>query len=433
MQSYSQNAEKGNIFSQLRAWRAQQSEGMTNAKVNKIVSLRNDNTHADESLIMIRIVLYVVTAFTAYCGFLFYQDTFGKVFSPTATLVSALALAGVTELLKIWLTHRALRALFFGWIFKNFWALGGWLFIGALGLGAFWWSVNISTDGMNMMTREMTENNTPKSDYSAVISAATADVDRQIEALTKGQHEAMGTKWKGTTTRDAQKIAGTTALSIQSLQEQRAAIVAQTTADHQAQNSVRATNISNWAFWIQRYGGYMEAVAFMSIMAMVFFERRLVHLHQNTPTAPHPGTRRTEAPPAQNFNLSAPNPAFSNFAPGHPADNSVRPLSGLSDKTKDADDFIKYRLKRLRGWDDNFNHPRNKPETVAQNMCTILNEIGKKMIGEGFDPTPETMLDLIEYVTTEGFPAMENAGYEYKSKADFLEYAQRYAGQSMRA
>src|SRR5690606_24911397 len=39
-------------------------------------------------------------------------------------------------------------------------------------------------------------------------------------------------------------------------------------------------------------------------------------------------------------------------------------------------DFIRLRLKSLKGWDDNFGKSGNRPDTVARNMCKILNEIG---------------------------------------------------------
>lgn len=447
MQSYTESAQKGNIFEQFSAWRSGRSESMTNSKINKIVSLRNDNSHSDEAIIVIRIMLFIVTAFTVYCGFLFYQNTFGKVFSPTATFLASVGLAIITELAKIYLTHRALRSIFFGWIFRSFWTLGGWLFIFALGTGAFVWSINISTDGMNMLTREVTEKTTAKDDLSGNIAAATADIDRQIATLSAGQSEAMATRWKGTTTRDAQRLANMSAKSIQTLQEQRKTVVDQITADHRDANSTRSANISNWAYWIDSYGGYMEAVAAICLLAIVFFERRLVDEYRrehggNMPNpTPSKGSFRTDhttGAPQHNGATAGPSRSglFSNnFISPDPSVRNDRTLSESpagSAGNSDAD-FIKFRLKRLKGWDDNFNDKKNKPETVAQNMYQLLNEIGKRMQDEHFAPDPDTANQLIQYCVETGFPAMDAAGYPYKYQNDFLALASRYTGASMRA
>ena len=443
MQSYTENAQKGNIFEQLGAWRSKNAESLSNSKINKIVSLRNDNTHSDEAILAIRFILVIVTGFTVYCAYLFYSSTFSKVFSPTATLMAAIGLAICTELSKIYLTHRALRSIFFGWIFRSFWTLGGWVFIFALGTGAFVWSINISTDGMNMLTREVTDKTTAKDDLSGNIAAATADIDRQIATLSAGQNEAMATKWKGTTTRDAQKIANTSALSIQTLQEQRKTLVDQVTADHRDANTTRNTNISNWAFWIDRYGGYMEWVAAACLISMVFFERRLVDEYKREnggkmPSPTSPTHNRTLDRNTPNGSHSTP---LNNYRSGLFSNNftpSVRADRALSEpprhNTSDTDsDFIKYRLKQLKGWDDNFNDSKNRPETVAGNMTRILNEIGKKMQDEGFFPSPQVVDEFVTYANDTGFPAMNTAGFQYLYQSELLDLAQRYIGAAARA
>lgn len=435
MQNYAISPEKSNVFSQFAAWRNKSAQQMTNREIDKITSLRNDKTHVDEALITVKVILFFVTAFTAYCGYLFYESTFIKIFSLTATQIAAILLAIITELAKIRLTHRALRSIFFGWMFKSFWNLGGWLFIAALGIGAYIWSVNISTDGMAMMTKEVTELSTPKDDLNATISAATSGIDAQIKDASDTQSEAFGTKWKGTTTVRAQKIAETTAKSIASLQAQREQIVSQVMTDHQAANATRSENISNWAYWIERYGGYMELVAALALFAIVFFERRLVSENLNVANSvPTPPTASTTPP--QNRPVGAPlngnsgplseTPLFNNSG-ASPVRDSV-PLSGTNGRPAGGSDgdFIRLRLKGLKGWDDNFGKAGNKPETVAQNMCRLLNEIGQQMTRPDFRPDNNSVHDFLEYITETGFPVMHEHGYTYKFEDELTNICRNY-------
>lgn len=443
MQSYSQNAQTSNIFGQIRAWRNRTAQQLSNREVDKIASLRNDKSHSDEALIVVRIMLVIVTLFTAYCGYLFYQNTFSKIFSPTPAFVAAIGLGLSVELAKVFLSHRALRSIFFGWMFKSGWTLGGWGFIFVLGIGAFAWSVNISTDGMDMLTREFTEQSTPKSDLSASIAAATVDVDRQITFVTETQKEGLNTKWKNTTTRGGQKIAASAGESLEKLQEQRQTIVDQVTADHRDDNATRRQNISNWAYWIDRYGGYMELVGGFCLLAIVFFECRLVSDHLKDPSnAPTPSTNQRQngspAAPSNNGRSTTPNGSalFNNAAPAPlRPDREGETLTGNLTRTgsNTDDDFIKLRLKELRGWSANFGKSGNRPDTVAGNLCRIYNDIGKMMQSPDFRPSADVMLQIEEYSTKEGFRVLETNGYQYPYEDGFLTLCKHYINTAMAA
>lgn len=438
MQNYAISSEKSNVFSQFSAWRNKKAQELSNKEVNKIISLRNDKTHADEALWVIRVILFIATAFTAYCAFLFYQKTFGQIFPPTATVISAIAFAIASELAKIFLTHRGLRSIFFGWMFKNFWNMGGWLFICSLGVGAYVWSINISTDGMSMLTRQITEDSTPRGDIAAEIAAATSSIDEQIAAANGAQSRAMEIKWRGNTTVDGQRIAKSNARQIEALQAQRAKIIDQVTADHQVASTVRQENISNWAYWIERYGGYMEAVAALCLFSIVFFERRLVAENMNAANSPTPSPapvnypatptppQHTPTPPRHNGAPLSEQRSFHNATPSPVRDSAAlsgtntRPAAGLDG------DFIRLRLKALKGWDDNFGKPGNKAETVAQNMCRILNEIGQQMTRPEFRPDDNSVHDLLEYITETGFPVLEKNGFRYQYADDLKKLCTEY-------
>lgn len=436
MQSYSENAQQRNIFTQMREWNANRAKRLTNSEVNQIVKLRSDKTHVDEALLVMRFALVFVTIFTSYCGFLFYQSTFIKVFSPTVAWMAAIGLAIVTEAAKIFLLHRFLRSIFFGWISADWWSLGGWLFIGALAIGAYIWSVQISTDGMEMLTKQVAEASTPKDNLAALIRESTADIDAQIEASQASQSAAINTKWKGTTTWRAQKSAASSGAAIASLQEQRKTIVSQVTTDYQTNNQHRAENINQWAYWIERYGGYMELVAALCIFSVVFFERRLVaHNIKMAIDAPTPAPTDTTyrppspAPPSQFNGHSAPLSESGLFR--NQISSPVREpvaLSGTNPASATGldGDFIRLRLKSLKGWDDNFNKPGNKPDTVAANMCRILNEIGQQLTRPDFRPDDNSVYDLLTYITDTGFPIMHKNGFTYKYESDLIRLCTEY-------
>lgn len=423
MQSYSQNAQKNNIFQQLRDWNASRAANLTNREVSQITKLRSDKTHVDEALLIMKAVLVFATIFTSYCAFLFYESTFSKVFDPSPAWWAAVGLAIITELTKVFLLHRFLRSIFFGWISADWWSLGGWAFIGILSIGAYWWSINISTDGMNLLTKQSAELSTPKSDLSAEIKKSTADIDVQIHAAQSTQDQAINTKWKGTTTWRAQKIAGNSSAAIAELQAQRKAIVTQVTADYQGDNAKRTENISLWAMWIQRYGGYMEWVAAICICAGVFFERRLVA---------HNIARIGAPSPISNYNGHSTTPGSVPGGPNPPIfTNSVRRHRTLSEQkppqaASTDSDFIRLRVKQLKGWDDNFRDTKNKPETVANNMHRILNEIGRQLDRREFAPDSETVSDLLIYAQETGFPALTQYGYQYPYEEGFVALCQKH-------
>lgn len=276
-----------NIFTQTAEWNRQRAERAkqqaneraaesTNREVNRITAMRNGKTGADEALIIIKIALGLVTIFTAYCGWLYYNDTFSKTFHPAMGFAFACGMAILVEVAKVYLMHLSLRSIFFGWMFKDWWSTGAWAVVLVFAIGAFYWSVDVSTDGMNRLTEQSADERTERADLNAMIAAATADIDKQLADLQGNQNEAMKKKNKlGRTTNTALRTAEQTGKSIASLNEQRAVIVKQVTEDYQKGSQKREVKITGWAAWVKKFGGYMEAAAGICLLAWAFFERRL--------------------------------------------------------------------------------------------------------------------------------------------------------------
>lgn len=251
------------------------TKSLTNRDVNRLVNQRNPNTNADEVRIFIVIILAITTGFCAYTGFLFYKETFGKSFGGATAFVFAISLAAVVELAKVMLGTRVLRSVFFGWAFKDLWNTGYWLFAGLLFVGSFIWSVNISTDGMQLLTRSRSaERDT--SAMSIAITDATRDIDRQITDAKKMQGEAMATKWKGTTTWAATQLAKEQGKTITGLNSQREQIVAKTMENWQDNKKQTGQRLDLFAQWVKDYGGFSELACFLALLALAFNDRRLV-------------------------------------------------------------------------------------------------------------------------------------------------------------
>jgi hypothetical protein len=240
------------------------------------LKLRNGKTNADEALIITKILLGLVTAFTAYCGWLYYHDTFSRTFSPAMGFVFAAGLALAVEAAKVYLTHLSLRSIFFGWMFRDGWEMASWVFVLAIAGGAFYWSVDISTDGMERLTSQVGEERTKGEGLTAHLAAATATVDQQIAAAQAAQDKAQNTRTKkGKTTWLGQTTADKTATAITALQEQRAGIVKQATDEYLKGEGKREVKVEGWAAWVKKFGGYMEAAAFLCLLAVGTFERKL--------------------------------------------------------------------------------------------------------------------------------------------------------------
>lgn len=441
MQNYAESHENGNIFRQFSDWRKKSLSALSHEQVKRLVSLRNDKTHADEMMLLCWGIILILTCFTAYCDWLFYTDTFSRVFSPTATWLAAIAIVLVVEVTKIIVAHRLVRAIFFGWMFRKGWAFFAWIFVAALAIGAFKWSISVSTDGMSMLTKQVTEASTRANQGTLEdrVAAATAEIDAQIATASGQQAEAMNTKWKGTTTRDGQKIADKTAASISSLQQQRQQVVDATIADYQSRELTRQGQISNWAYWIEEYGGKAQIACILCLLAVGFFERQLAsqNLKDLNEDPPHPTPDNSDS---ERNKQSRPYPAYN----GHQrqpesgiAHNTTtttispvrapQTLTGEKIATSDTDsDFIAIRLKRLRGWCPLFGRPGNKTETVAQNMVSILLQVQDKFSSSGFSPEVDVVAAFFDYIKTTAIPALQQNGYDYRYESTLLLTLENY-------
>jgi hypothetical protein len=257
----------------------------TNAELDKLVSLRDDGTSADEALKIAIVVLMVVTAVTGYYSYKYYSDVFGKMYEPTAVFVLSVALALATELAKVYLLRLGLRSIFFGWWGSTWGATGYWTFIILMASGAFYWSVRVSTVSMREYTERVVDESTAGPSRAEYVAGATAAIDRQIEAAQAAQAAAQGNKVKHqgrmVTTSRSEKTAGKQAAIIADLSKQREAAAAKANEDYEKGEGKRETQTNIWANFIKNFGGYFEIVAFLALCAWVMAELNLYNRKKN--------------------------------------------------------------------------------------------------------------------------------------------------------
>ena len=278
--------------------------------VAEMVRKRNPETNADEIRIFILAVLVIATVFCGYTGYLFYKETFGQSFSPTTAFLFAIALAAVVEVSKVMLGTRVLMAFVFGWVNGGWWNTGLYIFATALFFGAFYWSVQISTDGMQLLTR----NRSAERDTSAmapVIAAATRDIDAQIAAAQNIQAQAMGNKWKGTTTWESQKTATQQGKTIASLQAQRATIIERASDEYNRKQGAKSQRLDLFADWVRKYGGFSELACALALLALAMNDRRIVEANMKRST-PEPEAQQGPTFQASPTRVNGFYPQFSN-------------------------------------------------------------------------------------------------------------------------
>lgn len=244
--------------------------------VEALAKKRNPDSNADEVRIIIMAILWLVTAYCAYTGFVFYTDTFSKSFTPGQTFIFSIVLATVVEIATVVLGQRVLRAWLFGWANRDWWSFGYWSFGSALFIGAMYWSFNVSTQGQALRAQDRQIAQDTTLGLQAAILEGCKDLDAKIEQAKGVQAEALGNKWKGTTTWNSTNLAKTQADIIEKLEAQRAEREKQISANWQADDKDKRGRMDAFSAWIDKYGGFAEIAKIFALLALAFNDRRVV-------------------------------------------------------------------------------------------------------------------------------------------------------------
>lgn len=438
--------KKGNVFTQIADWRAKRAESLTESEVNHAASMRSDKTNADEAKLWVSLVLGVVTIITAYLAMQYYQDVFQNTFSEYATVL-AVALAIVVEIGKIKLALRALHSVLFGWMFESGATLGYWGFIWLLAIGAFFWSVRVSTQGLTRYSANHAESTVSKDSLAPLLAAATAAIDQQINAETASRTDAQGNKWKNTTVVISSRQAKKNTENIAKLQEQRQAVVNQTIADYKDGLSKRTGKINAFTYFITEFGGYMEIIAGLCILAIAFFNYRLVEIsvaahalleEPDTPTLPEqasPNERPVRQHNGQEVHNKVRPIGFNVDRNGNIPVSQPKPVIQLyhnvSQPKKEtgalgADAIITTYRTKLYADINNLEKGNGVKSTIAGRIHSYLNTVGRAMGNEEFEPSDKLATDFFFYMQDTVFPTLIRHNVRYSNDNWFLETLEQF-------
>lgn len=432
MQNYAEKAENGNIFSQIADFSAKRRENLTNAQVKKIANTRNPDTNMDEVVFWVKVVMWFATAFCAYCGFLFYRESFGTSFSPKIAVLFSIGLALLVEVCKVFLSGRVIRSIFLGWFFSTWTKFGLWFFVAALAIGSFFWSYSISTDGLQIFSKmQQKRNAAPTLSLIEYQAAATSEIDKQIGALQEAQNKSLQSKWKGTIVHEAQKTATKNSTAIGKLQDQRAAVIASATDDYNVRANNAQEEIDTWAKWVAEYGGYMEIVCFLALITIGFAERELVDMtlkgDQTTPTPPNNGTKPQPRP--EYLNLGERKPLFGNNQTVSQNNTVLQPAQAVTQHNSGTvmegiDDTLNLARKALNSEIWNLQNGNGLPGTISKRVYSVFNRVGAALTGKA-RPDKNTFLayySAVEKVVDE----MEAKGQRYEYTNEMYQQLQKF-------
>lgn len=242
-------------------------------RIEQIHRINDPTTNCDEILKYGKVLLLVLLGFTGLLGALSYYKNFAPSFPKEAAIFMALALTLVIEFGKNACATWALRIPFFrGFphIIQRPENTFVWLGLLAIAASTFYMSVYNSTIGGEQLSRMLhSERN------QVVFSPDTRNIDAQIDATQRSMADNQAIKWKGTTTYTAQKAIARQSSALETLQKQRADMVAMQRADYEQKQAETAQNSNFAANLVMASGGYVELLQLLLILLLVACEKSL--------------------------------------------------------------------------------------------------------------------------------------------------------------
>jgi hypothetical protein len=440
---------KRDIFKELQERRqqsaAQKSERMTQKEQEKLMSMSNDKTHADEAAIVITGILYLVVAFLTYLSYHYYLKIFSETFDPIAAVIFAIGLPIAVEVATVYLGQKVLKAIFFNWYRESGAHLGYWLINGLICAGFFLWSFHISTRGITELARD---NATAKNKPAALneqIKAATLDIDAQIAAITANNGDAGSMKTRsGKINYSGRAIIQNNSATLSSLQEQRKSITEQTIKTYNTDTVDVSVKVNGWVNFIQRFGGFGELIKFFLMLAIAFFQKMLFEI--NVADASETAAKLNKSPldatemkPPVNgskiynsapIGFNRPNMnAHGNIIPLHERQNTVSQSQATVSQQPQSmavigsDEVLKNLRTVIQREMPGFSNHQAKPESVHRRITEALDKVYDMMCAPGFTPSRTVSIDVWKYLH-EAFTLLNQRGWPYDKSIRFLDRLQ---------
>lgn len=394
----------------------------------RINAYRDNGTHADEWLILLRPLLVISAAFTLSFGCALHYN----LALPYAGNYGAAIFAGVftlfIELSKLIAGKWVVRQTLFGMFQQGFSSMGLILCGALIAGGAFFWSYYNSTTGVRYLSEYLGEIHVERK----IVKPDTEQLDQRLNKTANLTTNGLNIRWKGNTTREGQRIAQKAATAMAEQEKQKTILIQQAAEEQQRADNHRGQFIGKVGVILSFLGGKMEWFQLAIILAMVFAEKTLWHRmvkSGNTGAPPYrPNLNPATAHPIgfntdQNGNVRMATPRAVNGLPETPANGLYHtvPQANTGAAVIGTDEALKHLKTRLGRDVANLKNENGNVRTVANRMRTTIIELARLMQQPGFDPDTILATELYIYLQSTVFPALEQQGRAFQTSKEVLE------------
>lgn len=421
-----------------QAWWVRTNKETLDDRVKAVQNVNDPSIMSDDVQRWSKVALFALLAFTTLLSGASYLKFFEKSFGFEIALIMALLLACVIEFGKNWGFLRVLRIPFFqGWNYISSEVANSIMWFGLLLLSVVTFAASVynSTQGAKHLSLLLSHERSYKE-----FSPNTQVIDAQIIALQQADADLGNIKRKnGKTNWAIQPMKAENAKTLASLQQQRETSITQQRADWEQQMAVADSQNKFSAGSLLAVGGWVELLQIILMFIRVAAERSLDKTATDRraqtfpPYQPHNGNGTTRPPQYSPQNHSPIGFFWQGYGETTPrvtdcyddpletsVSQSPLPVSQiLGEEDGDhADDVLLLAMKRLKGFDDNFDQKHRKNETVRQNIHDILDAVLFKMKGT-FRPSADVHAKFSAYVLDELFPLLHEKGFRYPRQTPF--------------
>jgi hypothetical protein len=422
------------IFSNQNQLAAELSRAAQNGPsiFKKINSYRDNGTHADEWLMLLKVLLPLSAFFTLAFGVALHYNLALPYAGHYGAGAFALIFTAFIELSKIIAGKWFFRQLFFC-MWKQGQSSAALILAGGLiAAAAFVWSYYNSTTGVTYLAHYLGEKHVTRPVVD--MAAKTAGVDNRVNYTVKVLEKGQKTEWQGTTTRDGQRIARNASAALAEQEKQRTILIEQAANEQKTLDTHRTTFIGKVGELLSFLGGKMEWFQVLILAAMVAAEKTLWHRMSGSGTPPHRAPQQnnghqfaSQTTPTGNFRAAMPPPAVNGLptTPRQPLYHNVPQQNGNPDGVG-ADAILKNAHAAIQRDLKNLENENGKPRTIADRIHAAMMAVGREAQKPGFKPSPRIGTDFYLFIKNQAYPQLELHKLQMQYHEAFLSDMERF-------
>lgn len=382
----------------------------------------NPDSNADELGNAIRwVFLPLASLWVGYIGYIFTSNALAGVVEPWQASLLAIALPCFVQVLKVYGAVKVLRSFHFKWYDRSAQDFWFWVVCGGIVLIMFVWSLKISVFDIKDTSKDVYIAQNADT-LTALITAATAPIDQQIAELNHSNQQAGGMKTKrGKVAWSGQSIMMANAATLSSLNEQRAGIVAQVTADYQSGKARLEKGAGQRANFFQRFGGFGEAleILFLILLGLLEAANRNSNLERLE--------AKQAADPLAQFRQNGSHHRPVQFrwdGYGQPRGETVPQSPQTVAQENDGgvmgcDAVLRNMREKVQRDIPNFHRRDANKATVSGRINRALDEALRIMSQEGFKPSRRVGIETYDYVVG-ALKTLDEIGWPYERKNEII-------------